>query len=77
MVGYGARNAKCKTPDAVRARLTHPTLYIGGNEVYAKEKANALEAELRPLVGADIITGMSKFDTNPAHNPQPPARYRK
>ena len=53
------------------------TLYVDGNEVYAKEKADALEAELQPLVGGALVTRMSKHDTNPANNPQPPERYRK
>jgi hypothetical protein len=53
------------------------TLYIDGAEVYARERAEALEAELRPLVGGPLITRLAKHDTNPAHNPQIPARYRK
>ncbi len=53
------------------------TLYVDGNEVYAKQQADALEADLQPLVGGGLITRMSKHDTNPANNPQPPARYRK
>ena len=50
------------------------TLYVDGNEVYAKEKADALESDLKPLVGGKLVTQMSKHDTNPANNPQPPAR---
>ena len=50
------------------------TLYVGGNEVYAKEKADALESDLRSLVDSNLVTRMSKHDTNPANNPQPPAR---
>ena len=50
------------------------TLYVDGDEVYAKEKAEALEKDLRPLVDAKLIERMSKHDTNPANNPQPPAR---
>jgi hypothetical protein len=53
------------------------TLYVDGNEVYAKENADALESDLQPLVGGKLVTRMSKHDTNPANNPQPPARYRK
>ncbi len=53
------------------------TLYVGGDEVYAKAKADALEADLKPLVGGAIVTRLSKHDTNPANNPQPPPRYRK
>ena len=53
------------------------TLYVDGNEVYAKEKADALESDLQPLVGGRLVTRMAKHDTNPANNPQRPARYRK
>jgi hypothetical protein len=53
------------------------TLYVGGDEVYAKDQADALEAALQPLVGGGLITRLAKHDTNPANNPQPPARYRK
>ena len=53
------------------------THYIDGNEIYAKDKADALESDLQPLVGGKLVTRMSKYDTNPANNPQPPARERK
>jgi hypothetical protein len=53
------------------------TLYVDGEEVYARDKADALEADLQPLVGGALITRLAKHDTNPAKNPQPPARYRK
>lgn len=52
------------------------TLYVNGEEVYAKDKAYALEAELQPLFDGKMITRISKHDTNPANNPQPPERYR-
>jgi len=53
------------------------TLYVEGNEVYAKAAADALERDLQPLVGGALITRLSKHDTNPANNPQPPARFRR
>src|SRR5215470_5122676 len=31
------------------------TLYVGGQEVYEKDQADALEAELKPLVGGPIV----------------------
>ncbi len=63
---------------AKKAKYTKSfTLYVDGDEVYAKKKADALEADLRPLIGGGLVTRMSKHDTNPANNPQPPARYRK
>lgn len=53
------------------------TLYVDGDEVYARDKAEALEQDLTPLVGGDLVARMTKHDTNPANNPQPPKRYRK
>jgi hypothetical protein len=50
------------------------TLYVGGEEVYEKGEADALEAGLKPLVGGDIVAQMFRYDTDPAHNPQPPRR---
>jgi hypothetical protein len=52
------------------------TLYAGGDEVYAKEVAGALEADLQPLIGGEIVARLSKHDTNPANNPQAPERFR-
>jgi hypothetical protein len=48
------------------------TLYVGGDEVYEGSKADALEAELEAMVGGPIVLRMFRYDTNPAHNPQPP-----
>ena len=50
------------------------TLYVDGDEVYEKRKADALETELKPLVGGPIVAQLHRYDTDPAHNPQPPAR---
>jgi len=51
-------------------------LHVSGSEVYAKEAADALEADLQPLVGGELVTWVSKHDTNPANNLQVPAEYR-
>jgi len=53
------------------------TLYVDDREIYAKEVADALEADLQPLVTSGVIKRISKFDTNPANNPQPPQRLRE
>ena len=53
------------------------TLYVEGQEVYAKDRADPLEADLEPLVGGALVTRLTKHDTNPANNPQPPERYRR
>jgi hypothetical protein len=52
------------------------TFYVEGEEVYTKAKADALEADLLPLVGGGVIAKVSKHDTNPANNPQAPAHLR-
>jgi hypothetical protein len=73
---YAWTKATIEDP-AKKAKYTKSfTLYVEGNEVYPKEKADALEADLQPLVGK-LITRISKHDTNPANNPQPPAHFRK
>lgn len=51
-------------------------LRVAGEEVYPKPVADALEADLTPLVGGGAVTRLSRHDTNPANNlPIPPA-YR-
>ena len=52
------------------------SLHVGGEEVYAKEKAEALEAALGPLVGKGVVTRLAKHDTDPANSPQMPEKYR-
>ena len=73
---YKWTKATVEDPAKKAKYLESFTLYVGGEEVYAKESADALEADLRPLVGGAIIQRMTKHDTNPARNPQPPAQYR-
>jgi len=52
-------------------------LHVKGREIYSKEEADALEADLKPLIDGRLITRLSRHDTNPANNPQPPERYRR
>jgi hypothetical protein len=52
------------------------SLHVGGQEVYPKAAADALEAALQPLIGGGVVTRMSRHDTNPANNLQVPAEYR-
>ena len=51
-------------------------LHVSGREVYTKETADALEADLKPLVGGKLVARISKHDTNPANNLQVPPEYR-
>ena len=73
---YEWTKATIDNPEKKAKYLKSFTLYIDGAEVYAKGLADALERDLQSLVDGERITRLSKHDTNPANNPQPPARYR-
>jgi len=73
---YKWTKATIENPVKKAKYISSFTLYIGGDEVYAKANADALEVDLQALVVSGLIARMSKHDTNPANNPQQPARYR-
>jgi hypothetical protein len=74
---YAWTKATIENPEKKAKYLKSFTLYVDGESVYAKPLADALEAELEPLVSDKVITRLSKYDTNPANNPQPPPEHRK
>jgi hypothetical protein len=73
---YAWTKATIENPEKKAKYLKSFTLYVHGNEVYAKPLADAIESDLQPLVDGKLITRLSKYDTNPAKNPQAPAQYR-
>lgn len=73
---YKWTKATIENPEKKAKYTKSFTLYVDGREIYEKELADALEADLQPLVGGALITRLSKHDTNPANNPQPPAHLR-
>ena len=74
---YKWTKATIEDPAKKAKYLKSFTLYVKGKEVYGQAQAEALEADLAPLVGGALSTRLSKHDTNPANNPQPPAKYRQ
>lgn len=52
------------------------TLCVDGDEVYDQDKADPLEADLQPLAANGLLNKLTKHDTNPSNNPQPPEKYR-
>jgi hypothetical protein len=74
---YEWTKATIENPDKKEKYVKSFTLYVEGTEVYEKDKAEALESDLYPLVGGELITRMSKYDTNPANSPQPPEHFRR
>ena len=49
---------------------------VGDAELYPREAADALEADLRPLVGGALVKRMTRHDTDPAKNIPVPEQYR-
>jgi len=74
---YQWTKATIENPAKKEKYLKSFTLYVDDREVYAKEIADALEADLQPLATSGLITRISKYDTNPANNPQSPQRPRE
>lgn len=73
---YKWTKATIENPAKKEKYLKSFTIYAEGKEVYEKEKADALEKDLQPLAGGNLILRLHKHDTNPQNNPQPPARFR-
>jgi hypothetical protein len=63
-----------ENPEKKAKYLRSFTVYVNGDEVYGKDVADIMESELMQLVCEDGIQRVSRFDTNPANNPQPPKR---
>jgi hypothetical protein len=61
-------------PEKKAKYLRSFTVYVGGEPVYERDVADQLRAQLSALVGKEGIERVLQFDTNPANNPQPPAR---
>jgi hypothetical protein len=66
--------ATIENPAKKEKYLKSFTVYVEDQEVYSKQIADALEADLQPLAACGLITRLAKYDTNPANSPQPPAR---
>ncbi|NIF53431.1 hypothetical protein [Burkholderia sp. Ax-1724] len=62
-----------ENPEKKAKYLRSFTLYVNGEEVYDQAVTDALEGELSTLVDGSRIVRVSRFDTNPANNPQPPS----
>ena len=62
---------------ALRAKhSTSFSMHVAGQEIYPKAAADALEADLQPLIGRHLVARMSRHDTNPANNLPVPPQYR-
>lgn len=64
-------------PETAAKYATRFTIYAGGNEIYDKDIADGLVRDLEALKPSGMVRRIDKFDSDPAHNPQPPARFHK
>lgn len=71
---YEWTKATIENPSKKEKYLKSFTVYVDGREVYDGEIADELESGLRQLANSGLIFRISKYDTNPANNPQPPKR---
>lgn len=63
-------------PGIEQKYATRFTVYAdGGQEVYGKDIADALEADLKALMASGMVVKVKKFDSDPAHNPQAPRKF--
>ncbi|HZV20397.1 MAG TPA: hypothetical protein VE986_02505 [Hyphomicrobiales bacterium] len=73
---YKWTKATIENPIKKEKYLKSFTVYVDGAEVYSKREADALELDLKPMAENGLIRQISRHDTNPANNPQPPAHLR-
>jgi hypothetical protein len=71
---YAWTKETLEDPAKKAKHLRSHTVYVNREAVYSKQVADALEADLSPLVDGTSIERLAKYDTNPANNPQPPKR---
>src|SRR5262249_32509385 len=69
---YQWTKATIENPAKKEKYLHSFAIYVEDQEVYAKEIADGLEADLLPFANSGVITRLSKYDANPKNNPQPP-----
>ena len=73
---YAWTRATIEQPAKKAKYIRSFSIHVDGAEVYPGDRADALERDLRPLVGGPAVSALARHDTNPANNPQPPERYR-
>jgi hypothetical protein len=74
---YAWTKATIEDPVKRAKHLRSFALHIKGEAVYPVQEADALEADLQPVVDGTSILRISRHDTNPANNPQVPEHYRE
>lgn len=68
---YAWTKATIENPSKKEKYLKSFSVYVDGHEVYDGAIADALKSDLQSLPSG-LIARVTKYDTNPANNPQPP-----
>ena len=63
-----------ENPEKKKKHLKAFSFYKGNDQVYEKEFAQSLETKIRALASSGEIEEVTLIDSNPANNPQPPAK---
>ena len=73
---YKWTKATIEDPEKKAKYLTSFAVYVDDAQVYSKDIADAIENDLQPFLASGKLTALTKHDSNPKNNPQPPAHLR-
>lgn len=73
---YEWTKATIENPEKKQKHLKAFSFYKGNDQIYEKEFALSLDAKMRLLATTGEIEEVTLIDSNPANNPQPPAKSK-
>lgn len=73
---YKWTKATIGDPEKKAKHLASFAVYVNDAQIYSKDQADALENDLRPFLASGELIALTKHDSNPQNNPQPPAHLR-
>jgi len=76
ILSTNGRKRRLKIQKKKAKHLTSFAVYVDDAQVYSKDIADAIENDLQPFLASGKLTALTKHDSNPKNNPQPPAHLR-
>jgi hypothetical protein len=73
---YKWTKATIENSEKKAKHLTSFAVYVKDAQVYSKDQAEAIENDLRQFLISGELVDLTKHDSNPQNNPQPPAHLR-
>ena len=74
---YAWTKETIEDPEKQKKHIRAFAIQVDGEVLYDKAVADALEADLQPLLSAGLITRVSRHDSNPANAVPVPDKFRK